>query len=186
MYNNSLNIHQSHSLITREQNYILDRKLVTIHSEDRDINKWKNSNHFAVQLPEPMTNVQSMRLVECCFPNNYYVFSNKYQNTKFSFTLEPNDPSDNYYTILQDNSNIVHTITINEGFYDPDYLANEVQGLLNQYMTQFIQSKGSTDTYNNWAVYYNVVSMKYWFGNIKDKFTLLFGEQQTYELTNCE
>lgn len=186
MYHNSLNTHQSHSLIAREQNYILDRKLISIHSEDRDIKKWPNSNHFTVQLPEPMNNVQSMRVVECSMPINYYVFMNKYQNTKFSFTLEPQDPSDNYYTILQDNSNVTHTITIPEGYYHPEQLANELQGQLNLYMTNFIQSKGSTSSYSQFKVYYNYVSMKFWFGNIKDKFTLLFGEQQMYQLTSCE
>ena len=34
------NLHNSNQLITNEQNYVLDRKLLTVHSEDRDIKKW--------------------------------------------------------------------------------------------------------------------------------------------------
>ena len=36
-------------LISREQNYVLDRKLLTVHSEDRDISKWPNSNEFEIK-----------------------------------------------------------------------------------------------------------------------------------------
>ena len=35
-----------HPLIPREQTFAIDRKLLTVHSEDRDVNKWPNSNHF--------------------------------------------------------------------------------------------------------------------------------------------
>ena len=57
------NVNNEHQLIRRQNTYVLDRKLVTIHSEDRDINKWPQSNHFEVELPESLSNIQSMRLV---------------------------------------------------------------------------------------------------------------------------
>ena len=41
-----LSLGMSKPIINREQNYVLDRKLVSIHSEDRDITKWPNSNTF--------------------------------------------------------------------------------------------------------------------------------------------
>ena len=63
------NVNNEHQLIRRQNTYVLDRKLVTIHSEDRDINKWAHPNHFEVELPESLTNVQSMRLVEIELPN---------------------------------------------------------------------------------------------------------------------
>ena len=59
----------SKPLINREQNYVLDRKLLTVHSEDRDINKWPNSNTFEIMLPEQLLNVQSMRLIQSTFYN---------------------------------------------------------------------------------------------------------------------
>ena len=37
--NGNYNLSNSKPLIAREQNYVLDRKLVTVHSEDRDITK---------------------------------------------------------------------------------------------------------------------------------------------------
>jgi hypothetical protein len=51
-------------LIKRQQDYVLERKLISIHTEDRDIKKWPNSNHFEIILPEPILNVQSMRLLD--------------------------------------------------------------------------------------------------------------------------
>ena len=64
------NVNTSRPLIPREQTYVLDRKLVTIHSDDRDIKKWPFSNHFEIELPQIMENVESMRLVECNLPIN--------------------------------------------------------------------------------------------------------------------
>ena len=48
---NNLIRNTSHPLIPREQTFNIDRKLVTIHTEDRDINKWPEANHFEVRLP---------------------------------------------------------------------------------------------------------------------------------------
>jgi hypothetical protein len=86
----NLNTRQAHPLIRREQNYVLDRKLISFHSQDRDISKWSNSNHFEVQLPENLKNVQSMRLDAITFPNSQLIFSTAYQNTKLSFKINEN------------------------------------------------------------------------------------------------
>ena len=47
------------------------------------------ANHFEIDLPETLTNVQSMRLVEIELPANQYVFSNNHQNTKLEFYITP-------------------------------------------------------------------------------------------------
>lgn len=83
----SFNLHNNHQLIPREQNYILSRKLLSIHSEDRDISKWKNSNEFEITLPTSYENVQSIRLIQASFPSKLYVFSNNYNNTKLKFQI---------------------------------------------------------------------------------------------------
>ena len=70
-----------HPLIPREQKFSIDRKLLTVHSEDRDINKWPNANHFELQLPQTYTNVETIALVEYNLPTYYYAFSNQNQNT---------------------------------------------------------------------------------------------------------
>ena len=59
------NVQQQHPLIPREQTYVLDRKLsFRIHSFDRDIKKWPNSNYFAIELTfhRSLQKIQSMRL----------------------------------------------------------------------------------------------------------------------------
>ena len=78
------NVNNEHQLIRRQNTYVVDRKLVTIHSEDRDIKKWPQSNHFEIELPDALTNIQSVRLVEIGLPNNQYIFSNNQQNTKYT------------------------------------------------------------------------------------------------------
>lgn len=80
----------SHPLIQREQTFVLDRKLISVHSVDRDYQKWPNSNHFGIDLGEAFHNVQSMRLINFSVPSNNYTFSTAYQNTKMSFTYQHN------------------------------------------------------------------------------------------------
>ena len=181
------NTQSTNPLIQRQQHYVLDRKLVTIHSEDRDINKWPNSNHFEVELPHTLEHIQSMRLVQCSFPINYYTFSNNYQNTKLSFLIQPSDNTDDYYSILNtayDNS-INFTAVIQEGFYCPEELAFELQDKMNHTVTNYLKSiNPSLDEYENIKVFYDKVSQKYWFGNMKDKMIFLFEKQETYNI-NC-
>ena len=83
------NVQQQHPLIPREQTYVLDRKLVSVHSFDRDIKKWPNSNYFEIDLPQSLQKIQSMRLLNISLPSNQYVFSNEYQNTKLILECIP-------------------------------------------------------------------------------------------------
>ena len=79
-------LHTSQPLIKPENTFVLDRKLISIHSVDRDHQKWPNSNQFGIDLGVAFSNVQSMRLVNFAVPTNNYTFSTAYQNTKMSFT----------------------------------------------------------------------------------------------------
>ena len=83
--NNSFNTHNNHALIQRQQNYVMEKKLLSIHSEDRDFTQFPNSNNFSIDIGESMTNVESVRLVSYAFPNNCYNISTSYQNTKLTF-----------------------------------------------------------------------------------------------------
>ena len=76
----------SHPLIQSEQTFVLDRKVISVHSIDRDYKKWPNSNNFGIDLGEAFHNVQSLRLIDYSIPTNNYTFSTSYQNTKLSFT----------------------------------------------------------------------------------------------------
>ena len=160
MSNVSYNLGNHKPLINRDQTYVLDRKLITIHSEDRDISKWKFSNNFEIVLPEPINNVQSLRLIEVSMPANLYTFSNKYQNTKLRISTTASGQK---------------TITINEGFYTPEQLANELTNKINQAFTGVL-----------FNVFYNSVTQKFWFGNTTNDFTLDFNEEIPYDFSGNE
>ena len=81
----NFNLQTSHPLIQSEQTFVLDRKVISVHSIDRDYKKWPNSNNFGIDLGEAFHNVQSLRLIDYSIPLNNYTFSTSYQNTKMSF-----------------------------------------------------------------------------------------------------
>ena len=115
----SFNVNQNHPLIPREQNYLLEKKLISFHSEDRDVKQWPKSNHFQINLPESLSQVQSMRLVSISLPSNQYVFRKNYQNTKFSFSITLNGTLQNY------------VVEISEGTYTPEQLVIEIAKVMN-------------------------------------------------------
>ena len=45
----NFNTMQAHPLIPKSQTYVLDRKLISFHSYDRDIKKWPEANHFEMK-----------------------------------------------------------------------------------------------------------------------------------------
>ena len=154
------NVYTEHPLIERQQTFVLERKLVTIHSEDRDVCSWPSSSLFEITLPQQLTNVQSIRLIESNFPSINNVFTNTNQNTKMSF-----------YANATGNT---YTITIDEGFYSPNQLANELTNKMNQAVDVDIPG------YTDFVVIYHEVNQKIWFGNKSDAFTLLFNASQDY------
>ena len=83
-----------------------------------------------------------MRLATISLPNNQYVFSNEYQNTKLSF----------------DDAGDTRTITIAEGFYTPVQLANELENKMNRTASSGFEVK------------YNEVSNKMMFGKTSGAF----------------
>ena len=185
-------MNNTHQLIQRQQNYVMERKLISIHTEDRDIKKWTNSNHFEVILPEPILNVQSMRLLDILVPVNFYTFSNTLQNTKMFFSVIPTDDiSLSRPDIYADLSNSVlnpYEITIQEGFYAASELAIEIENRMNAILQQLDISYGSVVPYNYnfFTSYYDNVSQKIWIGNTKDAFNLEFQKQSFYDLPNNE
>ncbi len=188
-----------HPLNNREQNYVLNQKLLTIHSEDRDTSKWPNSNQFEINLPQTIQDIQSLRLMEVTLPINYYVFTNSYQNTKFMFYLKPTPhntdasaamelTSTKYYRELTG----FHTVTINEGSYIQTHLAQEIENQLNMTLTRKILEieKGlgvsSNITYTYFHAKYNNVDQKIYIGNQIDDFELCFDMKIDYDIDNCD
>ena len=156
---------QDHPLIPREQTYSINRKLITVHSEDRDINKWPNANHFELQLPQTYTNVETIALVEYSFPTYHYTFSNETQNTQITFTA----------TIAMASYGETDPISviIESGFYSPTQLASEMQNKLNLAVRAL---ELSLATYNNFRVFYDEVRQRLLFGNKEDPFTFYYNE----------
>jgi hypothetical protein len=165
------NVNISHPLIPREQNYLLSRKFVTIHSEDRDIIKYPDANSFDIKLPQIMENVQSMRLVFYSFPDIYYTFSSEYQNTKLSFVMKDAtvsfDPMD---------CNDIHTIEIQPGKYNITQLTYEIQTKMNERITETLG-----EPYTEMKVTYDVVGQRIMFGNAQDPFILLLNRKECYK-----
>lgn len=190
----SYQLNTNHPLPQREQTYLLDRKILTIHSEDRDINKYPNANEFEITLPQDIQNIYSMRLLEINLPNTYYSFTNSYQNTKFIFELEPLiSGGGSEYTALftKFNSSVPNnffTLEINEGYYSATDLASELTCKLNETVTnELINNYGlpSTYSYDKFSVIYDRVQHKFIFLNNRDKFYFNFDLQVGYNNIPC-
>ena len=131
------------------ESYGVQKKLITIHTEDRDITKYASPGQFEIDLPVDNKNVVSIRLDEIELPS-LYVFMDVNQNTKFRVALGVGM----YYG------------RITEGTYTPAQLANELTGQLN----------ACTET-AGFEVLYNEVSKKLIFTNTAlFGFTFLEGE----------
>ena len=163
-----------HPLIPREQTFSVNRKLITVHSEDRDINKWPNANHFELQLPQTYTNVETIALVEYCFPTYYYTFSNEAQNTKITFTAN--------ISMAGYGETDPVVVTISPGFYSPTQLAAEMQNLLNLAVRALSPLLAS---YDNFRVFYDEVRQRLLFGNSEDPFTFVYNAPESYDEEPC-
>ena len=151
-------VNQNHPLIPRDQTYVLDRKLISFHSMDRDIKQWPYANHFEITLPTALENIQSMRLVNISLPSNQYVFSNEYQNTKFNFSVDVSG-------LIATTTPQSLDVTIDEGSYTPAQLAIEVQNKMNLAVVKNNQGVSDISGYENFVCKYNEVVNTFWFGN---------------------
>lgn len=100
-------------LIERLQNFTLDRKILSIDSDDRDKSKWPNANEFEISTPQVYNKVESLRLTNVRIPNNLYNISEHLQNNKM---------------IIEDISNNDDIeITLNNGYYTNDNICDEIK-----------------------------------------------------------
>jgi hypothetical protein len=178
------NVNNEHQLIKRENTYVLGEKLVSIHTEDRDISQWPCSNNFEIRLPEAITNVVGLKLMEIEIPQNQYTFSNDQQNIKLQFYLTPNNsiniPRD---LALRVQSPTPYEITIQDGNYTPSQMSTEIENLMNRSVQNILHTAGVVGiTYDNFKVYYDTVGKKMYFGNSYDNFTFKFTEQILYNV----
>ena len=146
---------RAHPIIKNDDTYFLDRKMITIHSDDRDMSKFPDANTFDIELPERLKNIQSMRLVSIDLPDKLPIFTNNYQNTKLSFDLGGDAT--------------LKTITIDEGNYTPVELAKMIETKMN-----------SIDGVSDFECKYNTVTNKIWFKRSAN-FRLRFDIQNEYD-----
>jgi len=142
IYNDKFNVNTNHPLIPSSQEYLLYKKYVSIHSEDRDFLKYPNSGEFEIELPEDLLNVVSLRLVTWTFPSNYSAFSLLNSNITMSFKINnPYNPNENgvfdllsqkIFEFLFTNSDENYFIYIEQGFYNPGQMVTELTNKFNQ------------------------------------------------------
>ena len=194
----------NHPLIKNANQYFVEKKYISISSEDRDITKYPNASEFEITLPQEYLNVSQARLYSWSFPSNYDVFSAGQYNITMTFKFitlynpgehDYSDPLTEaifaaLYSVL--NKNIL--ISIEPGFYNPDQMATELTNKFNEAVTHiidnfFLSPEGLPyaeaaklfTNYDRFQIVYNSVSQKLWFGNTADQFILTNDSQLLVE-----
>jgi len=191
MYNTQTN----HPLIPNSNDYLIYKKYVSIHSEDRDIIKYPDASNFEIELPQDITNIYALRLINWSFPANYNTFSRLNNNVTMSFLINnPYNPGANMvfnpleqviFESLYTSSTQNFTIIIEDGFYNPTQMATELQNKFNTAVSNRIikylkdnslavladqfETQGG---YTKFVIVYNTVGQKIWYGNTSDGFIL--------------
>lgn len=123
------------------QNFVVHKKYLSVHTEDRDITKWPSASLFAIDPPVEYKNVVSMCLADIDLPP-IYVFSSKNQNITMSVTY----------------IDTTNHITIHEGTFTGDQLATELEGQMNAAFSTY-------PSFTDFTVNYDPTSHKFVFSN---------------------
>lgn len=189
------NINSNHPIIANSNQYYLESKYLSVHSEDRDIIKYPRSSEFEITLPQDYLNVNSVRLYSWSFPANYNVFSainnNVIMTFKFVKLYNPGEHSfhdalmEGIFAALNANINYEYVIEIETGFYNTIQMPNELTNKFNEAVSKVInaffddpanseyaEAKALFNGYKRFNIVYNSVSQNMWFGNTTDKFVL--------------
>ena len=191
------NLNDNHPLIPNSNQYFLEKKYVSIHSEDRDVFKYRNPAQFEIELPQDYLNVQSVKLSTWSFPANYSVFSvdshNVYMTFKFIEVYNPaehnySDPlAEAIFAGLYYNLSNEYVVVIEPGFFNPAQMAIELTNKFNESVTKFLHEFFTSSDplyiqynyaaalfteYTRFHIVYNAVGLKLWFGNDADQFIL--------------
>lgn len=189
------NLNNNHQLISNSNQYFLEKKFVSIHSEDRDCLKYVNSSEFEIELPQDYLNVQSVKLSTWSFPSNYSVFSTDTNNVFMTFKfIKLYNPGEQSYSdplteaIFAGLYNYIDNefiIVIEPGFYNPIQMATELTNKFNEVITLYLKeffvdpnfpqynyAAALFNNYDRFTIIYSEVSQKLWFGNNADQFVL--------------
>ena len=143
-------------------------RMVTFHTEDRDILKYPYENLFELTLPSVIKNTMSIELFDITLPTFYYNISEYLQNTKMWFSI----PS--FFT------NPVE-LTIPTGYYTYSDLSTQLTTLLNDVTASTLSAP-----YTFFSVTYSDIERKFTFNNSQDNFYLWFDIKSTYDVCYFE
>jgi hypothetical protein len=196
-----MNVSQTHPIIPNAQDYMYEKKYVSIHSEDRNYIRYPNSNEFEIELPQDYCNVEAVRLVQWTFPANYDTFAPERNNIFMTFKItkpyNPGDPDhmsndplqEVIFSALYENIDNNYLVVIEQGFYTPEQMATELTNRFNAIISNSIYTYFSEHPeipdhqklleqfiaqggYNQFVIAYNNVGQKLWFGNKSSDFVL--------------
>ena len=205
------NVNQNHPLIENANNYLSEKKYVSISSEDRDIIKFPDPAMFEIELPQDYLNVQSVRLSSWSFPANYNVFSPGNGNIVMIFKIiniynpkvhNIDDPLlIAIYAALNAYKEEDYLFEIETGFYNPSQMATELTNKMNESVSkkikiffenneQYKYALESFTGYSEFVVVYNSVFQKLIFGNKSSGFIFpndskFYVEQTVIRRGNC-
>ena len=189
----SFNTSSTHPLIPNANQYYIERKYVSIHSEDRDILKYPNSSEFEIELPQDYLNVHSAKLSTWSFPANYNVFSPLNFNIAMTFKfIKLYNPGEHGYSdplteaIFAGLYSLIgnqYIVRIETGFYNPSQMATELTNKFNESVSNILidfftntpaynYALALFTGYNRFSIVYNSVGQRLWFGNNADQFEL--------------
>ena len=133
-------------LIDRLQNFTLNRKVISIDSDDRDIIKWPNSNEFEITCPQIYNHIESIKLLNIQIPNKIYNITEELQNNKLLFNDELIVLNDGYYNY----ENLKNTLELELQKIDP-----ALSITYNEITNKFIFTSNTSFTFSFKNITYN-------------------------------
>jgi hypothetical protein len=147
-------------------------RMITIHTEDRDLLKYPFENAFEVVLPTVLKNVLSVELVDIALPAFFYNVSDYLQNTKLWFSVP------DYFAEPVE-------IAVHSGCYTPADLCAALATQLNAATTRRLYALGvyvsPLTEYSHFSVTYSAIERKFTFRTVQDGFVLWFDKESVYE-----
>lgn len=158
--------------LTKEKGILTD-KVLFVSSNDRDVNKWPNSNTFELQLPDTYKNIVQLELMSARFYMYIHTFTQENQNLAFIFKV-PRYTKDPIMCV------------ISEGSYSMEDMAFAIEKGLNEAVTKVLLEKNfdekKTENYVSFEVKIGP-SKKLEIHNRDDDFELFFEEQVAYKVS---
>uniref|UniRef100_A0A6C0D5G0 DUF5901 domain-containing protein n=1 Tax=viral metagenome TaxID=1070528 RepID=A0A6C0D5G0_9ZZZZ len=133
-------MNSNNPLVKIKHNFVLDRKILFIDSNDRDKERWPNPAEFEINCPQNYNNVESLRLVNIMLPNFFYNISEQLQTNKMIVDIS--------------GSSTLHIIKLEDGCYNYTQLQDAL-------VTKF--KNINTNFENHFDISYNPINRKFTF-----------------------